>query len=130
MPTKTKATGSMCVHELYKSASLSFMSFSDSWSFSDWSSAERFKLVLIFAPAERSSFLSTFSAFVKLSSSLSLSFSNSLDNLRFLFVHSITFLSSDSSNLRFCLASSFSIFSFFASSSSFFRALWAYRSSS
>ena len=119
----------VCIWTLQVSLTVSF-SFSDSWSLSDWSSAQCFKLVLIFTLAERSFFLFTFSAFVKLSSSLSPSFSNLLDNLRFLIVHSRSFLSSDSGNLRFCLASLFSVFSFFASSSFFCRALWALRSSS
>ena len=107
----------MCVHELYE-----FMCFSESWSFSDWNSAQRFKLVLIFALAEIIFFFSTFSAFIKLSSSHSPSLSSSLDNLRdnlrFLLVRSVSFLNSGSSNLRFYLASSFSVFSFFAFSSS------------
>lgn len=99
----------MCVHELYE-----FICFSESWSFSDWNSAQRFKLVLIFALAEIIFFFSTFLAFIKLSSSHSPSLSNSLDNLRdnlrFLLVRSVSFQNSGSSNLRFYLASSFSIF--------------------
>ena len=106
----------MCVHELYE-----FMRFSESWSFSDWNSAQPFKLVLIFALA-KIIFFSTFLAFIKLSSSHSPSLSNSLDNLRdnlrFLLVRSVSFQNSGSSNLRFYLASSFSVLSFFAFSSS------------